>query len=42
MMFHFNIYTMAEAMDLKFGTPLGFAKVHHKTTPGVKVGVDLY
>ena len=24
---------MAEAMDFKFGTQLGFAKAHHKTTP---------
>jgi len=24
---------MAEAMDFKFGTRLGFAKAHHKTTP---------
>jgi len=28
---------MAEAKD--FGTQLGFAKAHHKTTPGGKVGV---
>ena len=26
----FNIYTMAEASDFKFGTQLGFAKAHHK------------
>jgi len=32
---------MAEAMDFKFGTQLGFAKTHHKTTPGGKVGVAL-
>jgi len=32
---------MAEARDFKFGTLLGFAKAHHKTTPGVKVGVAL-
>jgi len=31
---------MAEASDLKFGTLLlGFAKVHLKITPRVKVGV---
>jgi len=30
--FHFNIYTMAEARDFKFGTQFGFAKAHHKTT----------
>jgi len=29
--FHFNIYTMAEARDFKFGTQLGFAKTHHNT-----------
>jgi len=27
--------------DLKFGTQLGFAKAHHKTTPRGKVGVAL-
>jgi len=31
--FPFNIYTMAEASDVKFGTQLGFAKTHHKITP---------
>jgi len=31
--FHFNIYTIAEAMNFKFGTQLGFAKAHHKITP---------
>jgi len=29
----FNMYTMAEASDLKFGTQLGFAKAHHKIIP---------
>ena len=29
--FPFNIYTMAEDRDFKFGTQLGFAKAHHKT-----------
>jgi len=32
---------MAEASDFKFGTQLGFAKVHHEITPRRKVGVDL-
>jgi len=41
MLFHFNVYTMAEARDFKFGTQLGFAKAHHKTTPREKVGVFL-
>jgi len=27
---------MAEASDFKFGTPLGFAKVHYKITPREK------
>ena len=31
--FPFNIYKMAEARYFKFGTQLGFAKAHHKTTP---------
>ena len=35
------IYTVAEASDFKFGTQLGFAKAHHKTTPRGKVGVAL-
>jgi len=39
--FHFNIYTMAEARDFKFGTQLGFAKAHHKTIYRGKVGVTL-
>jgi len=40
-MFPFNIYTMAEANNLKFGTQLGFAKAHHKITPTGKVGMAL-
>jgi len=39
--FHFNIYTMAEAMDFKFGTQLGFAEAHHKTSPRGLVGMAL-
>ena len=39
--FPFNIYTMAEASDFKFGTLIGFAKAHHKTTPRGKMGVAL-
>jgi len=39
LLFHFNIYAMAEARDFKFGTQLGFDKAHHKTTPREKVGV---
>jgi len=35
----FNIYTMAEASDFKFGTQLGFAEAHHKTTRRGKVSV---
>jgi len=31
--FPFNIITLAEANDFKFGTLLGFAKTHHKITP---------
>ena len=31
--FPFNIYTMAETSDFKFGTQLGFAKAHHKIKP---------
>jgi len=30
---------MAEASDFKYGTQLGFAKAHHKTTNREKVGV---
>jgi len=37
----FDIYTMAEASDFKFGAQLGFAKTHPKTTPRGKVGVAL-
>ena len=29
--FSFNIYTMAEASDFKFGKLLGFGKVHQKS-----------
>jgi len=36
-----NIYTLAEAMDFKFGIQLGFANAHHKTTPREKVSVAL-
>jgi len=32
---------MDEASDFKFGTQLGFAKVHHNTTPRRKVDVAL-
>jgi len=32
---------MAEARNFKFGTQLGFAKAHHKTTPRGKVSVAL-
>jgi len=32
---------MAEASDFKFGTQLGFADAHHKTTPRGKLGVVL-
>jgi len=39
--FHCNIYTMAEARHFKFGTLVGFANAHHKTTPRGKVGVAL-
>jgi len=28
----FNIYTMAETSDFKFGIQLGFTKAHHKIT----------
>jgi len=30
--FSFNIYTIAEVSDIKFGTHLGFGKAHHKIT----------
>jgi len=39
--FLFNIYTMAETKDFKFGTQLGHAKIHHKTTLREKLGVAL-
>jgi len=39
--FPFHIYTVAEAREFKFGTQLGFAKAHHKTTPRGQVGVAL-
>jgi len=39
--FPFNIYTMAEARDFKFGTQRGFAKAHHKITPIGKSGHGL-
>ena len=32
---------MTEGKDFKFGTQLGFAYAHHKTTPRGKVGVAL-
>jgi len=32
---------MAEASDFEFGTQLGFANAHHKTTPRENVGVAL-
>jgi len=34
--FPFNIFATAEASDFKFGIQLGFAKAHHKITPGGK------
>jgi len=39
--FPFNISGTAEASYFKFGTQLGFAKTHYKTTPKGKVGVAL-
>jgi len=39
--FPFNIYTVDEGSDFKFGTQLGFAKAHHNTAPREKVGVAL-
>ena len=39
--FPFNICTMAEDSDFKFGTRLGFAKAHHKITLGGKSGRGL-
>jgi len=38
--FSFNIYTVAEASDLKFGTQLGFSKAHHQITPIANVGMQ--
>ena len=39
----FNIYTIAEASDFKFGTQLGFAKTHHKTSPrGAELLVSIH
>jgi len=32
----FNISATAETSDFKFGTQLGFAKIHHKITPREK------
>jgi len=32
----FDIYTMAEASDFKFGAQLGFAKTHQKPHPEEK------
>ena len=37
----FNISATAEACDFKFSTQLGFAKAHHKITPGGKSGCGL-
>jgi len=34
----FNISTMAETSDVKFGMPLGFVKVHLTITPRRKTG----
>ena len=39
--FPFTISATAEASDFKFGTPLGFAKAHHKIARRKKVGVAL-
>jgi len=39
--FPFDICTMAESSDFKFGRQLGFAKNHQKSTPRGKVGVAL-
>ena len=33
---YFNIYTMAEACNFKFGTPIWFAKDNHKSHPEEK------
>jgi len=37
----FNMFTMGEASDFKFGTQFGFAKSYHKITPLGKMGVAL-
>ena len=37
--FPFNIYTMSEARDFKFGIKLEFAKAHHTITPQEKLGM---
>jgi len=37
--FHFNIYTMAETRDFKFGIQLWFATEHYETAPTGKVGL---
>jgi len=39
--YFFIIFATAQASDFKFGIPLGFAKAHHKITPGEKVGVAM-
>jgi len=39
--FPFNIYTVAESRDFKFGTQLGFAKAQYKTTLRGKMGLVL-
>jgi len=39
--FPFNMYTMAEANDFRFGTQLEFAKVHHKIVQRAKSGRGL-
>ena len=39
--FPFNIYTVAEARDFKFGTQLGFSNTQHKTALRGKLGVPL-
>jgi len=38
----FNICTMAEATDFKFGTQLGFTKAHHKIPHRKKLDMVLY
>jgi len=39
--FPFNISATVEDSVFKFGTQLGFAKAHHKITPGGKSGLGL-